>query len=123
MVFFTEWSREVPGTEVDFLTVSPEELNAHLCRSYAEATPKIVEKREKEMTAAQAQEYNNSSFKSIKAGNNRHIKNLETDVDIVRDKHFRKSNEILDGKLRQNLQQELSRPTKHKDIISVSDLD
>jgi len=113
----------VRGTEIDFLTVSPEELNAHLCRFYAEATPKFVVKCEKEMTAAQAQVYNKSSFKSIRAGINRHIKNLDRDVDIVRDKHFRKSSEILDGKLKHNLQKGLSRPTKYKNIISVSDLD
>jgi hypothetical protein len=44
--------------------VSPEELNAHLCRFYTEATPKFVEKREKEMTAAQALEYNKALLKA-----------------------------------------------------------
>ena len=100
-----------------------EELNRHLSKFYAEATPKFVEKREKEMSAAQAQEYHKNSFKSIRGGINRYIKDIDRDIDIVRDKQFRRANEILDGKLKQNLHQGLSRPTLHKDIISVSDLD
>lgn len=74
------------------------------------------------MSVAQAQEYHKNSFKSIRAGINRHLRDLDRDVDIVRDKAFRKSNDILDGKMKQNLQNGLSRPTKHKEIILESDL-
>lgn len=74
------------------------------------------------MSTAQAQEYHKNSFKSIRAGINRHLRDLDRDLDIVRDKGFRKANDILDGKLKQNLQQGLSRPTKHKEVIPVSDL-
>lgn len=43
-------------------------------------------------------------------------------MDIVRDKQFRSANEMLDSKLKTNLAQGLSRPTKHKPIINTGDL-
>ena len=75
------------------------------------------------MSTGKAQENHRNSFKSIRAGINRHLKKIDRDIDIVGDKTFRKANETLDGKLKENLHQGLSRPTKHKDVISASDLD
>lgn len=41
----------------------------------------------------------------------------------MRDREFRESNNVLDGNLKKNLQDRLSRPTKHKEIIPKQDLD
>ncbi|CAC5361203.1 unnamed protein product [Mytilus coruscus] len=48
---------------------------------------------------------------------------LDRDIDIVRDKEFRKANETPDRKLKKNLEKGLSRPTKHKQIITMNDLE
>ena len=61
-------------------------------------------------------------MKNIRAAINRHIQDLDRDFDIVRDKGFRKVNHI-DGKLKSSLQKGLSRPTKHKEIITLNDLE
>ena len=61
-------------------------------------------------------------MKNIRAALNRHIQDLDRDFDIVRDKGFRKVNDI-DGKLKSSLQKGLSRPTKHKEIITLNDLE
>ena len=75
------------------------------------------------MPQAQSQEYHKNSMKNIRAAINRHIQDLDRDFDIVRDKGFRKANDILDGKLKSSLQKGLSRPTKHKEIITLNDLE
>ena len=61
-------------------------------------------------------------MKNIRAAINRHIQDLDWDFDIVRDKGFHKVNDI-DGKLKSSLQKGLSRPTKHKEIITLYDLE
>lgn len=61
-------------------------------------------------------------MKSLRSAINRKLHDLERDFDIVRDKQFRKSNETLDGKLKSNLKEGLSRPTQHKQIITNADL-
>jgi hypothetical protein len=48
-------------------------------------------------------------MKNIRSAINRHLKDLDRDLDIVRDKEFRKSNDIIDGKMKQNLSLGLSR--------------
>ncbi|CAC5385822.1 unnamed protein product [Mytilus coruscus] len=70
--------------------VFQEELNNVLGKFYAEATPKFSEKRGKEMSTAQSKEYHKNSMKNIWAAINRHIHDLDRDIDIVRDKEFRK---------------------------------
>lgn len=75
------------------------------------------------MSLAQSKEYHKNSMKNIRAAINRHIHDLARDFDIVRDKEFRKANETLDGKLKKNLERGLSRPTKHKQIITINDLE
>ena len=96
---------------VDFETIQSDELNNLLGKCYAESAPKFSEKRSKEMPQAQSQEYHKNSMKNIRAAINHHIQDLDRDFDIVRDKGFRKANDILDGKLKSSLQKELSRPT------------
>ena len=75
------------------------------------------------MTKQQASEYHNNTFKSIRSALNRHIHDIGRQFDIVRDREFRESNNVLDGKLKKNLQDGLSRPIKHKEIIPKQDLD
>jgi tyrosine-protein phosphatase YwqE len=72
---------------------------------YAEAAPKPNQSRAKQMAAEQANEYTKNSFKSIRSPINRHCQDLGRDIDIVRGKEFRVSNNILDGKLKKNLQE------------------
>ena len=50
------------------------------------------------------------------------MQDLGRDIDIVRGRDFRSNNSILDRKLKKNLHEGLARPTKHKDVIPVSDL-
>ena len=62
------------------------------------------------MTTECALEYNINSYKAIRSGINRHLHDLGRDLDIVRGRAFKMSNEILDGKLKKNLEQGLTKP-------------
>ncbi|KAK3106038.1 hypothetical protein FSP39_011471 [Pinctada imbricata] len=119
---FQEWSVHDSGSEVDFHEINSDELNIKLRRFYAEAQPANVSKRANSMSEAQASEYHKNSFKAIRSAINRHLNDLNRDIDIVRDKAFKTANQALDGKLKQNVADGLSRPTKHKDVISTPDL-
>ena len=124
-IFFyllTEWSLESLGLAVDFHTIGAEELADILRKFYAEAAPQVSEKRVNALSEPLAQEYHKNTLKNLRSGINRHLKNLDRDLDIVRDKIFRKANEVLDGKIKQNLRNGVSRPTKHKDVITNNDL-
>ena len=74
------------------------------------------------MTTECALEYINS-YKAIRTGINRHLHDLGRDFDIVMRREFQRSNAILDGILKKNLEQELTKLIKHKEIISKSDLE
>ena len=110
------------GSEVDFKTVAPEELSTKLRRFYAETQPRNIEKRTAQMSRSQAGEYHKNSFFAARAAINRHLSDLNCDIDIVRYKTFKVANQTLDGKLKQNASDGSSRPTKHKAIISAADL-
>ncbi|XP_065924521.1 uncharacterized protein [Magallana gigas] len=120
---FQEWSVEALGQPTNFHSISAPELNSHLEKFYAEDAPRPNEKRSQSMTKQQASEYHNNTFKSIRSALNRHIYDIGRQFDIVRDREFRESNNVLDGKLKKNLQDGLSRPIKHKEIIPKQDLD
>jgi hypothetical protein len=45
------------------------------------------------------------------------------DIYIFRGKEFRVSNNILDGKLKKNIQEGLDRPTKHKEVIANNEME
>ena len=75
------------------------------------------------MAAEQANEYTKNSFKSIRSAINRHFQDLGRDIDIVRGKEFRASNNILDGKHKKNIQEGLARPTKHKEVITNNEME
>ncbi|KAK3105732.1 hypothetical protein FSP39_004479 [Pinctada imbricata] len=119
---FQEWSVHACGSEVDFHEINIDELNIKLRRFYAEAQPANVSKRANCLSEAKASEYHKKSFKTIRSAINRHLNDLNRDIDIVRDKAFKTANQTFDGKLKQNVAEGLSRPTKHKDVISTSDL-
>ena len=69
-----------------------------------------------------AQVYHKNTLKNVRAALNRHIKNLNRNFDIVHDSDFRTSNIILDSTLKMMVKTGLSRPTKHKEIIGLQDL-
>jgi hypothetical protein len=48
---------------------------------------------------------------------------LGRDIYIFRGKEFRVSNNILDGKLKKNLQEDLAKPTKHKEVITNNEME
>ena len=108
---------------VDLTTITSTNLDQILGKFYAEATPKQSTKRKTEMTTECALEYNINSYKAIRSAINRHLHDLGRDLDIVRGREFKRSNAILDGKLKKNLEQGLTKPIKHKKIISKSDLE
>lgn len=53
---------------------------------------------------------------------NRHLADLERDMNIVKDKEFKSANDTVDGKLKHNVKCGSSKPTKHKDVITPEDL-
>lgn len=88
--------------ETDFENISVVELDQRLGKFYAEAAPKQNENRSKHMSKEQASEYTQNSFKSIRSAINHHLQDLGRDLEIVRGREFRTSNNILDGKLKKN---------------------
>ena len=98
---------------VDLMTITSTNLDQNIGKSYAEATPKQSTKRKTEMTTECALEYNINSYKAIRSGINRHLHDLGRDLVIVRGKEFKR----LDGKLKKNLEQGLTKPIKHKEVI------
>ncbi|XP_062602832.1 uncharacterized protein LOC134264552 [Saccostrea cucullata] len=100
---FQEWSVEALGLPTDFHKISATELNKQLEKFYAEATPKPNEKRSQYMTKEQATEYHSNTYKSIRSAINRHVHDIGRQFDIVRDREFRGSNNVLDGKLKKKI--------------------
>ena len=58
----------------------------------------------------------------MRAAINRHLKDINRDIDIVRDKPFTKANDLLNAKLKFMTKSGMSRPTQHKKIISQNDM-
>ncbi|KAK3089650.1 hypothetical protein FSP39_005342 [Pinctada imbricata] len=114
-----EWSREKFGQEIDLHTISPENLNNNLRHFYAEIQPKPSEKENQEETSS---EYHKNTIKGIRSALNRHLNDIGRNIDIVKDKEFKQANAALQGKLKQNMQLGLSKPTQHKAVISPADL-
>ena len=114
---------EALGCTTDFASISCSDLHQRLGKYYAEAAPKPNQSRAKQMAAEQANEYTKNSFKSIRSAINRHFQDLGRDIYIFRGKEFRVSNNILDGKLKKNIQEGLDRPTKHKEVIANNEME
>jgi len=89
---------------------------------YAEAQPKINQKRSENLNSNQSNEYHKNTLRNVRAAIKRHVHDIGRDFDIVRDKDFRSANAMLDGKLKFNTREGFSRPTKHKNVIELGDL-
>lgn len=76
-----EWSTETFGFEIDFVTIEAADLNSKLSKFYAEARPKITSENTQS-------EYHKNTMKNIRAAINRHLSDLERDMNIVKDKEF-----------------------------------
>lgn len=87
IILFLEWSSETFGVEIDFFTIDAADLNAKLCKFYAEARPKISS------TTTENTEYHKNTMKNIQAAINRHLADLERDMNIVKDKEFKSAND------------------------------
>ncbi|CAC5386248.1 unnamed protein product [Mytilus coruscus] len=108
---------------LDLATTETEELNNVLGKFYAEATPKFSEKERQGNVNCPVKRVSQNSMKNIRAAINRHIHDLDRDIDIVRDKEFRKANETLDGKLKKNLEKVSLVLQNIKQIITMNDLE
>ncbi len=98
--------------------MSPEELSACLAVFYAEAQPKPAKGKENTAT-----EYHKNTLKNMRADLNRFIQvDCGRNLNIVTDSCFKKANDMLNGKLKNDCRQGLSRPTSHKSVIPSSEM-
>ncbi|VDI38517.1 Hypothetical predicted protein [Mytilus galloprovincialis] len=74
------------------------------------------------MPEEHAQEYHKNSFKNVRAALNRHLKDIDRGIDIVRDSEFKAANSMLSAKLKFNLRNGLSSTTQHHPIITTPKL-
>jgi hypothetical protein len=119
---FSAWCMECLGSVVYFDTISRRELNDQLRKFYTEAQPMHLNKRAQSMPEQQAAEYHKNSLKNVRAALNRYLKDIGCDIDIVKDIEFKAANAMLNAKLKFNLRNGLSRPTKHHPIIPEADI-
>jgi len=107
---------------LNFEEVSMDELAEKLRKFYCEATPKPAEQRTKTLPQHQVNEYHRNTMTNIRSAINRHLKDLDRRFDIVRDIEFTKANRTFEGFFKSKTEMGTSRPTKHKDILSLDDL-
>ena len=62
-------------------------------------------------------------MKNASAAINRHFKDINRKVDIVKDAEFQEANDMLDAKVKTNLKAGLNLPTQHKPIIVTPSAD
>ncbi|XP_062590519.1 uncharacterized protein LOC134252097 [Saccostrea cucullata] len=117
-----EWCVESQGHIVDFMSINADELASLLTKFYCEAKPKQTNARQNSLPSELAGEYHKNTLKNIRAALNRHLQDLGRNLDIVNASEFKVSNKILNGLLKQRMQEGLSRPTAHKEIIIDDDL-
>ncbi|WAR22574.1 hypothetical protein MAR_016548 [Mya arenaria] len=113
---FQERHKEVFEHELDFYTVTKDNLAEKLRKFYCEANPKQNGHREKVLPAHQANEYHRNTMTNIKCDKS----DIDRNVDIVRDPEFTKSNRTFDGHLKSRMESGTSRPTQHKEISQVT---
>ncbi|CAC5388713.1 unnamed protein product [Mytilus coruscus] len=89
---FREWCLESSGRHLDFNCVTKIDLNNKLRHFYAEAKPKITEKRAQSMPHERAGLYHKNTLKNVRAALHRHLKDINRDFDIVKDNEFRPRN-------------------------------
>ena len=103
---FTEWSLEVIGCTTDIASISCSDLDQDWENAMLRPLQNQIKTGlSKWQLNKQANEYTKNPFKSIRSAINRQFQDLGRDIDIVRGKEFRASNNILDGKLKKNLQE------------------
>ena len=124
MFFIAEWSREQFGKDIDFSTISAEDLGSLLCKFYAEAAPK-PNRRDEDDETDNGRIYNKNTMKSIRASINRHLRDIDRNIDIARDKSFSRANNILYSKLKREAMLGLSKTTKQvippADILKITE--
>lgn len=83
---------------------------------YCEAVP-----QKKAGGNASTDVYHKNSLINIRAIN-RHLQDINRNIDIVRDKEFKMANRALDGLLKERMRSGTSLPTNHKEIVEPADL-
>ena len=68
------------------------------------------------------EQYHKNTLKNVGGAINRHLKHIGRNIDIVRVRDFQLANKTLDGLFKSSMVAGTSRPTKHKEIISTTDL-
>ncbi|ESO85625.1 hypothetical protein LOTGIDRAFT_155115 [Lottia gigantea] len=121
---FEEWHVETYGTKAawDQNSLDPQILAQKLSKFYFSTKPKEIEKRFEVLDASLAHNYHKNTMKNIRAALNRHLSDINSEINIVNDRRFKIPNRVLDGLLKSQMRDGTSRATKHKDIIEVVDL-
>lgn len=116
VLYVVDWHTETFGVPLDMCTVDEEDLAKKLGRFYCEAKPQPDQKYGKHT------EYHINTMKSIRAAINRHLSDIGRNINIVNDKAFKVANKGLTGLLKRRLVTGTFRPTTHKEVIDMSDL-
>lgn len=125
-LLFLDWNMEVFGATLDMQTVDVSTLADHLSRFYCEARPKgkLDDGDDDGDNDNEDDEplYHNNTLVNIRGAINRHLADIPRNIDIVRDKEFRTANGVLYGLFKERKRLGLSKPTRHKEIIEIRDL-
>ncbi|XP_052688916.1 histone-lysine N-methyltransferase SETDB1-B-like isoform X2 [Crassostrea angulata] len=123
MKIFQDWNMEVFGATLDMQTVDVSTLADHLSRFYCEARPKgKLDDGDDDDNDDDEPLYHNNTLVNIRGAINRHLADIPRNIDIVRDKEFRTANGVLFGLFKERKRLGLSKPTRHKEIIEIRDL-
>ena len=95
---------------IDFVTITPDDLNNVLTRFYCSAKPQ------------KGAEYHKNTLKGMRAAINRHIQDIGRHINIVTDTQFKSSNRVLNGLLKERVKSGTSMPTQHKEVITADDM-
>lgn len=117
MKILQDWHTEAYGHPMDLENLKPTEIADKLSKFYCEATPQENEK--KTVTGGL---YHKNTLKNIRAAINRHLSDLNRNIDIVHDREFKHANSTLNGLMKERVVSGTSRPTQHKEIIPQQDL-
>ena len=85
-----------------------------LAKFYWGTKPSDPEKRTTNLPKKHAEECHKNALKNLRAAINRHIQDLGLNIDLVHE--FKEANSVLDGMLKERMQNTMSRPTQHKPI-------
>lgn len=121
MKILKDWHFETFETEIDMATISKDDLLRKLGQFSCEVKPQPQE-TDGQKAETKDQEYHKNTLKNIRGAVNRYLSDINRDIDIVNDREFKEPNKIFNGLLKERMTSGLSRPTKHKDVISEVDL-